>query len=115
MIDITAPKVGVQVQVSADGRVLWINVDGICQLRAHDIPVLEVCDQRPARGKQLLKEEEVAEMLNLEPSTLRRWRWKRYGPTFTKLGNSVRYRPKDVKDFIAANRRSSTSDSGRKE
>lgn len=33
MLDITAPKAGVEVLVRDDGSVLWVNVDGICRLR----------------------------------------------------------------------------------
>jgi hypothetical protein len=46
MLDITAPK-GVQVQIRADGKVLWVNVDGKCVLRCCQIEVLDVDDARP--------------------------------------------------------------------
>ena len=49
MIDITAPK-GVQVQIRADGKVIWVNVDGKCILRCCQIEVLEVDDSRPDTG-----------------------------------------------------------------
>jgi hypothetical protein len=45
MVDITAPK-GVQVQIRADGKVLWVNVDGKCVLRCCQIEVLDVEDAR---------------------------------------------------------------------
>jgi hypothetical protein len=41
-IEITAPARGVEVQFKEDGKVLWVNVDGICVLRICQIPVLIV-------------------------------------------------------------------------
>lgn len=41
MVDIVAPK-GVQIQVRADGKVLWVNVDGVCVLRCSQVEVLEI-------------------------------------------------------------------------
>lgn len=45
MLDITSPKV-VEVRISADGKVLWINVDEICVLRCCQIKVITVDDER---------------------------------------------------------------------
>jgi len=45
MKDITAPK-AVQIQISADSKILWVNVDGECVLRCCKIGVLEVEDNR---------------------------------------------------------------------
>lgn len=39
MIDITAPEI-VEVSIRPDGKVLWINVNGICVLRACNIGTL---------------------------------------------------------------------------
>jgi hypothetical protein len=36
-LDITAPEM-VQVQLRDDGKVLWVNVDGVCRLRISRIP-----------------------------------------------------------------------------
>lgn len=41
MLDINAPDT-VQVQVSGDGKTLWVNVDGICRLRCCRIQHLEI-------------------------------------------------------------------------
>ena len=60
----------------------------------------------------LLKEQEVAEILNMEVSTLRRWRWAGDGPRFIKIGASVRYDPQTLKDYLAERVRASTSDVG---
>jgi len=42
LTDITAPELGVQVSISADGKKVWVNVDGVCVLRITEIPELEV-------------------------------------------------------------------------
>lgn len=46
--DITAPKLGVQVEIRADGKVLWVHVDGITELRICQIEGLEIVDNRSA-------------------------------------------------------------------
>ena len=43
-LDITGPRIGVSVDWSTDGKVLWINVDGVCVLRICRIPQ---CDFKP--------------------------------------------------------------------
>jgi Lon protease-like protein len=43
--DITGAAI-VEVRVRADGRVLWVNVDGICRLRVCQIDQIEVEDER---------------------------------------------------------------------
>ena len=40
MLDITAPKHGVDIEWREDGTVIWVNVDGICRLRICQIPQL---------------------------------------------------------------------------
>ncbi len=60
----------------------------------------------------LLKETEAAAILNMEVTTLRRWRWAGKGPVFRKFGAAVRYDPADLEAFIEAARRNSTSDAG---
>jgi|GEM_PF-268872 excisionase family DNA binding protein len=53
---------------------------------------------------RLLHESEVAELLSVKVTTLRRWRWARKGPAWIKVGGCVRYRRRDVDAFIEANR-----------
>ncbi len=60
----------------------------------------------------LLREGEVAEILNVQVATLRRWRWSGDGPRFIKLGAAVRYDPQELKDYLTKRVRSSTSDPG---
>lgn len=50
----------------------------------------------------MLNEHEVAKILNLKVSTLRRWRWQQKGPRFAKFGAAVRYRRSDVERYIEA-------------
>ena len=60
---------------------------------------------------KLLKEGEVAAILNVEVATLRRWRWAgKPDLPFHKIGSAVRYDPADLTSFIEAGRRTSTSD-----
>lgn len=68
-------------------------------------------DQKQSQSR-LLKEQEVAEILNMEVSTLRRWRVSGRGLRFVKIGAAVRYDPADIAAFIEAGRRTSTSDPG---
>jgi hypothetical protein len=44
MLDIAGAKL-VEVEVSKDGKVIWINVDGICRLRICQIRAIEVKDR----------------------------------------------------------------------
>lgn len=46
LVDITAPKGVVHVQIRGDGTVLWVNVDGVCRLRVCQILRLELDDER---------------------------------------------------------------------
>jgi hypothetical protein len=61
---------------------------------------------------QLLLETEAAPLLRVEVATLRRWRWAGRGPAFCKIGSAVRYARGDLDAFIAAAKRTSTSDTG---
>ena len=61
---------------------------------------------------RLWKEDKAAQELDLEVSTLRRWRWSGRGPRYLKLGGAVRYEPAEIEAFKDASRRTSTSDLG---
>lgn len=50
----------------------------------------------------LLMEEEVSEKLQVSLACLRRWRLLGEGPQYIKMGPMVRYRPKDIEDWLAA-------------
>lgn len=64
MLDLTAPNI-VEVSIREDGKVLWVNVDGICAVCIQDISQLVVNDQRP---DSLVKEiaERVSEKLTIK-------------------------------------------------
>jgi hypothetical protein len=66
----------------------------------------------PRPGQGLLNERQAADLLNMKVPTLRRWRWAGKGPAFLKIGGAVRYDPAELDRFVAAARRTSTSDPG---
>jgi hypothetical protein len=41
------PEHGVGVQISADGTRIWVCVDGECVMRAKDVPLIQITDDRP--------------------------------------------------------------------
>lgn len=45
MIDITGAEI-VEVQVRSDGKVLWVNIDGICRLRVNQINHLKILKEK---------------------------------------------------------------------
>lgn len=45
-LDIRGAKMGVQVDIRDDGKVLWVSVDGQTVFRIYQIPSLEVNDAR---------------------------------------------------------------------
>jgi len=47
MIDVTGPEV-VEISIRRDGKVVWVNVDGICLFRACQIKILSLEDHRPS-------------------------------------------------------------------
>lgn len=54
---------------------------------------------------QWLTEPEAAEMLGIAVATLRRWRSKREGPPWYRMGHAVRYMKEDIDRFIEESRR----------
>jgi predicted DNA-binding transcriptional regulator AlpA len=66
--------------------------------------------EREVPTATLLREKQAARFLAIEVSTLRRWRWAGTGPQFIKIGAAVRYDPADLRAFIRAGRRSSTTE-----
>ncbi len=45
VIDITAPS-HVEVKIRGDGKVVWVNVDGICKFRACQVKEFKLIDER---------------------------------------------------------------------
>jgi predicted DNA-binding transcriptional regulator AlpA len=63
----------------------------------------------------LLNEHQVAEFCGLSVRTLQSWRLKGEGIRWVRCGRAVRYRRRDIIDWMEKNTVSSTSDPGRVE
>jgi predicted DNA-binding transcriptional regulator AlpA len=61
---------------------------------------------------RMMREGEVAEQLGMSRRTLQGWRWRGGGPPYHRIGGAVRYDPTEVRAWLDAQRRSSTSDTG---
>ncbi len=55
-------------------------------------------------GKELLKETEVARLLNCHVQSLRNSRFSGKGLPFYKIGKSVRYDPADIERYLQDHR-----------
>ena len=69
----------------------------------------EIHQKEPLNNSLPLTTEEAAPFLGIKPSTLEVWRCRGEGPTFLKIGRSVRYRKSDLLDFLEKSVRQSTS------
>ena len=58
----------------------------------------------------LMTANHTAELLSIHPNTLAKWRLSGEGPTFTKMGRSVRYRMADIEKWLEARQARSTSE-----
>jgi len=54
----------------------------------------------PSRFEPLWGIEEVSAYLGVAPKTLYMWRSRKYGPPSYRLGNLIRYRPNEVRDWL---------------
>jgi hypothetical protein len=45
MLDVTGPQL-VEIQIRSDGKVIWVNIDGVCLLRCCRIESLRIDDAR---------------------------------------------------------------------
>lgn len=61
---------------------------------------------------ELLTVAGAAEMLGLSASCLNKWRITGQGPAWHRCGRAVRYARSDLAEWLAANRRRSTSEGG---
>lgn len=50
----------------------------------------------------LLNEHDVAHITGLSVASVRRWRLKRLGPPYIKIGAAVRYRRSDLEAWLAS-------------
>jgi hypothetical protein len=53
---------------------------------------------------QVVADVKAAKLLDIGVQTLRNWRHMRKGPTYLKIGRSVRYRLDDLNKFMENNR-----------
>lgn len=61
-----------------------------------------VCGRVPMA---LLRQEQVAELLQLSASTLEDWRWKREGPPFIRISRGcIRYEESDIMKWLETRR-----------
>jgi hypothetical protein len=44
---------------------------------------------------------QAAEYLSVNPRLMENWRWRKVGPRFVKVGNSIRYTREDLDAFAA--------------
>ena len=56
----------------------------------------------PSRFGPLWNIEQAAEYLAVKTSTLYGWRCRKYGPPSYRLGNKIRYRPEEVREWVSA-------------
>ena len=62
--------------------------------------------------ERMLREGELAELLGCSVRTLQGWRWRGGGPSFVRVGRSVRYDQGEVRAWLGTQARRSTSDHG---
>lgn len=60
----------------------------------------------------LLTPDDVAKRLGLSVQTLAIWRLRALGPRYLRISSRVRYRERDLEEFLASCMRMSTSDRG---
>jgi len=65
--------------------------------------------QELSQHRQKLRTDRAAAYLGLSTSTLEKLRLTGGGPEYIKLGRTVVYDPASLDEFVAANRRKSTS------
>jgi predicted DNA-binding transcriptional regulator AlpA len=58
---------------------------------------------------QVLTPEETASVLRCALSSLARWRWNGEGPRFIKVGGNVRYRRRDLREWMDSRAHTSTT------
>lgn len=58
----------------------------------------------------LITEAAAADYLGISIRTIQAWRVRGGGPSYVKMGKSVRYRPSDIQSWIEAHLASSTSE-----
>ncbi|WP_084404752.1 helix-turn-helix domain-containing protein [Pseudovibrio sp. Ad13] len=60
----------------------------------------------------MITEAAAADYLGISIRTIQAWRVRGGGPSYVKMGKSVRYRPSDIQNWIESHLTSSTSEVG---
>lgn len=60
---------------------------------------------QPIAAQRHLNQIDLARRWRVSPRTLERWRWRKIGPAYLKVGNHVVYRVEDVEAYEAGRRR----------
>ena len=63
--------------------------------------------------EKLMSSRDLAEVLHVKEQSVRRMRWDGTGPKFLRRGKRAWYDPTDVREWLEAQKRTSTSDPGR--
>ena len=71
--------------------------------------VLQSVESLPTDPDALFKEPQAASFLAVSERTLQSWRLRGGGPVFIRAGRAIRYRRRDLLDWIEANAATSTS------
>jgi predicted DNA-binding transcriptional regulator AlpA len=59
--------------------------------------------------QELFNERDVARITGLSIASVRRWRIRRQGPRYLKIGAAVRYRPADLETWLTSQATDATS------
>lgn len=64
---------------------------------------MTAADQKtPGGPASLLTEQQVSVMIKVSVAALRKWRLERRGPPVLKIGRLVRYRERDIEEWLAS-------------
>ncbi|TGS19406.1 DNA-binding protein [Mesorhizobium sp. M2E.F.Ca.ET.209.01.1.1] len=69
-------------------------------------------DRSAYRDSDFLNTRAAADFLRVKPKTLQNWRTSRNGPRYARIGGTVSYMVGDLRAFVDAGLRTSTSDRG---
>jgi hypothetical protein len=59
-----------------------------------------------------LNQEQLSRRWNISPRTLERWRWRKQGPKYLKIGGRVLYRTEDIEAYEALGERCPDANGG---
>jgi hypothetical protein len=56
-------------------------------------------NQQTDQDRAYLTEKHLAKRWGISIDTLQRWRWRKVGPSYIKIGRHIRYSLKNIRDF----------------